>query len=411
MIEELVDGRKGFRFRAIEVNQKIGNFYIAAIPAKELVEITYSDVRRMASEQRDVERYLGIQRPVSTRRINQIRDYLTSPDASFPTAVVLAVDEKCAEFDPETGQLSVFAYPGEDGFEEEIPYSKIAKVLDGQHRLAGFLDKDDNYSFDFSEDGPFDINVSIFIGADLSQQATVFATVNLAQTKVNRSLVYDLEDFSKARSPYKSCHDISVALDSFGTKGGNAESNGPLFERIKRLGVATPGRTGETITQASFVESLVKFISLQPLADRNTLLDGKRLSRATDDELKKVPFRNLFLDERDLDIAEIINNYFTAIRKKWPESWNNPTRQGNILPKTNAFKAFMKYLKDDVYEVAVEGKFGTIPSVDDFYSYFEDLELTDQDFNTRNFAPGSGGQASFLKVLRREISPDDLFET
>ena len=118
MIEKLDDGQNGFRFRAIEVNQKIGNFYIAAIPARELVEITYSDVRRMASEQRDVERYLGIQRPVSTRRINQIRDYLTSPDASFPTAVVLAVDEKCAEYDPDTGKLSLFEFEGEPDFEE-----------------------------------------------------------------------------------------------------------------------------------------------------------------------------------------------------------------------------------------------------------------------------------------------------
>ncbi|WP_317963190.1 DGQHR domain-containing protein, partial [Phaeobacter italicus] len=363
MIERLDDGRVGFRFRAIEVQQKIGNFYIAAIPAKELVEITYSDVRRMASEQRDVERYLGIQRPVSTRRINQIRDYLTSPDASFPTAVVLAVDERCAEFDPESGELALFAYPGEAGFDEEIPFHKIAKVLDGQHRLAGFLDKDDNYSFDFEEDGPFEINVSIFIGADLSQQATVFATVNLAQTKVNRSLVYDLEDFSKARSPYKTCHDISVALDSFGSPEADPMKNGPLFQRIKRLGVATPGRKGETITQASFVESLVTFISLQPLVDRNTLLDGRKLTRANESDLEKIPFRNMFLDGLDLDIAEIVNNYFSAVRRKWPDSWNNPHRQGNILPKTNAFKAFMKFLKEDVYKDAVGGRYGEIPTV------------------------------------------------
>lgn len=409
MIDRISNGIRGLRFPAIEVNQKIGSFYIAAIPAQELIEITYSDVRRLASEQRDVERYLGIQRPVSSRRINEIREFLKSPDASFPTAVVLAVDERCARFEPESGELSLFEYDGEEGFEEKIPYNKIAKVLDGQHRLAGFLDKDNNYAFDFCDSGPFDINVSIFIGADLAQQASIFATVNLAQTKVNRSLVYDLEDFSNARSPFKTCHDIAIALDDFGDINFPPLKNGPFFRRIKRLGVSTPGRTDETITQASFVEALVRFISLQPLEDRNTLLDGKRLKRADSDLLMKVPFRNMFIDEKDLDIAEIINNYFTAVMHKWPDSWHDTKRKGNILPRTNAFKAFMIFLREDIYPEITEYKFDKIPSVKEFFRHFEGLQLYDKDFNTRNFAPGSGGQATFLKVLRKEISPESLF--
>jgi len=33
----------------------------------------------------------------------------------------------------------------------------------------------------------FDVNVSIFVDADIADQATVFATVNLAQTKVTEA--------------------------------------------------------------------------------------------------------------------------------------------------------------------------------------------------------------------------------
>src|SRR5690606_13459203 len=97
---------------------------------------------------------------------------------------------------------------------------------------------------------PFQINVSIFVGIDLPEQAKIFATVNLAQTKVNKSLVYDLEALARKRNPYKTCHHVAVALDS------NEDS--PLYQRIKRLGVATPGRAYEPLTQASFVEALVK---------------------------------------------------------------------------------------------------------------------------------------------------------
>jgi len=174
--------------------------------------------------------------------------------------------------------------------------------------------------------------------------------------------------------------------------------------------VATPGRTGETITQASFVESLVKLISETPLEDRNRLLAGKKISEPTLQQLSKTPLRGLFYDEADLTIAEILNNYFSAIRRKWPDSWNDPTRQGNILPRTNAFKAFMVYLKEHAYPKAVDGKFGRVPSVDKFYEFFHDLELTDQDITTRAFAPGSSGQSLFLKVLNREVDPSTLFE-
>ena len=36
--------------------------------------------------------------------------------------------------------------------------------------------------------------------------------------------------------------------------------------------------------------------------------------------------------------------------------------------------------------------------------------VSDEDFTSRNFVPGSGGQAMFLKMLRREISLDEMLE-
>ena len=65
-----------FTFDVLRVQQPIGDFYLAALPARTLVEISYADVRRLAEEQRDVERYLGIQRPISSRRIKQIKKYI-----------------------------------------------------------------------------------------------------------------------------------------------------------------------------------------------------------------------------------------------------------------------------------------------------------------------------------------------
>ncbi|MEQ6435896.1 hypothetical protein V8Z74_12760 [Comamonas sp. w2-DMI] len=164
------------------------------------------------------------------------------------------------------------------------------------------------------------------------------------------------------------------------------------------------------MTQASFVESLVKFISPNPVQDRNDLLAGKKIKHVAGSDLKKFPFRNLFIDGKEIDITEIIYNYFKAVEKKWPDSWNATDRVGNLLPRSNAFKAFMIYLREDAYPELAQGNYGLIPSVNEFYKKLDHIELKDEDFTTRNFAPGSGGQATFLKMLRGEISLEDMLD-
>ena len=388
------------RIPVLKVQQQIGDFYIASIDATDLVNISFSDVRRLVKDQRDLEKYLGIQRPVSKKRISEIKKYLLGRDATFPTSVIVAVDERCAEYEDRgenCGVLTLRPYVVDENSEDSaIPFSKIAKVIDGQHRIAAFMDDNGNLSLPFGSEN-FQINLSIFIGADVSEQANIFATVNLAQTKVSRSLVYDLTELAHTPSPHKTCHNVAVVLDK--------EESSPLHRRIKRLGTATPGRTHEPLTQQSFVEALVKFLSLDPVQDRNDLLDGKKLKKASKSELVKTPFRNLFIEGKELDIAEIVFNYFSAIRAKWPRSWEAKDQVGNLLPRSNAFKAFMKYLKEDVYvDLVGQDNIGRVPSASEFSNYFDHVDLRDEDFTSRNFAPGSGGQATFLKMLRGEIS-------
>lgn len=384
----------------IEVTQRIGTFYIGSISARDLVQISYADVRRI--EDRDVEKYLGIQRPLDEKRVKQIKKYLGSPDASFPTGVVLSIDQNCTEFD-QTGHLILRPHESEFPEEESIPINKIAKILDGQHRIAAFVDKNWNFDEDlWNEMGSsFYFNVNIFIGLDIDEQANIFATVNLAQTKVNRSLVYDLEGLSKTRSPFRTCHQIAVALDS-------ADTRSPLYERIKRLGVKTKGReSSEPLTQAAFVEALVKLISPDPFEDRILYLKGKEPKLAAGQELKKYPFRNLFIEKKDSEIALILYNYFTAIKMTWTHAWSGKDVEGNILPRSNAFKAFMRYLRT-IYLDIVELNIGQVPSVDQFKAILSKVNATDDDFTSGNFKPGSGGESAFYKLLIGETTIQDL---
>ena len=369
---------KKISFPCIRIKQPIGEFYIASIKSKNLCEITFYDVRRIEGE-RGFETYLGIQRPLNDKRVREISNYVESPDASFPTAVILAIDGVCVEFNEHQSQMTLSAYEDPEDQENNISLEQIAKVIDGQHRIEGLKDYE-------KED--FEINVSIFVDMDIADQAYLFSTVNLAQTKVNKSLVYDLFDLAKTRSPQKTCHNIAVALDK--------HDNSPFFQKIKRLGVATEGRFNETITQSTFVQALLKYISSDPLSDRNTYMNKKKLNRLNNiQDIEKLIFRNMFIEEKDLEITDILWNYFDSVKTKWPKAWDFDGR-GLILNKTNGFKALMRFLKPAYLYLTSPGK---VPTKEDFVKVFEKIDMKDDDFNTGEFKPGSSGEANLYREL------------
>ena len=366
-------------FTCIRATQPIGDLFIASIPFTVLIRISNFDVRRILQEGRDVERYLGIQRPVEDKRVRSLSDYVNYGDASFPTSVILAIDEEYARFDENANMMTVSnVRMGERA--PSIAIGRLARVLDGQHRIAGLR------AF---EGETFDVPVTIFVGADISDQAHIFATVNLEQTKVHKSLVYDLFSLARTRSPQKTCHNIAVALDR--------DKNSALHRRIKRLGFATEGRIFEPITQATFVESLMPYMSADPKKDRDLLLREKALQKLYGDDLYKMPFRNLFIDDKDLLITEIVANYFDAVRARWPDAWEE-TGRGRMLNRTNGFRALMRFLRNAYLDIAAPGQ---VPSAKKFLNdVFARMDLRDDDFTIDNFVPGSSGEGRLYRVLR-----------
>ena len=372
-----------FDFPCIRARQPIGDIFVGAISHKQIQRITYFDVRRVLRDERDFERYLGIQRPLDERRVGQLNTYVNFKDASFPTSIILALTEGYVSFDDEKNRMTVSNFrQGETA--PTINLGQIARVLDGQHRIAGLQ------GFKGEADA-FDLSVTLFVGADIADQAQIFATVNLEQTKVNKSLVYDLYELAHSRSPQKTCHNIAVALD------GDATS--PLYKRIKRLGIATDGRIFEPVTQATFVEAMIGYISNDPKSDRDKLLRGAKLSMSVGDELYKLPLRNLFIKEQDIDIAKIVNNYFLAVRQKWPVAWDERGR-GFVLNRTNGFRALMRFFRKAYLQVAEPGD---VPSQQRFFDHvFSAVALEDKDFTVENFGPGTSGEARLVRVLRGE---------
>jgi DGQHR domain-containing protein len=378
--------KQDVRFRAIKATQPIGDLYIASVPHEVLGKIAYFDVRRVLQQERDVERYLGIQRPLNPTRVKELEKYVNFRDATFPTAIIIAVADEYVVYEEDTEILEIRNYrEGEDAPSARI--REIARVIDGQHRIAGL------YAFKGER---FEVPVTVFVGSDISDQGYVFATVNLEQTKVSKSLAYDLFALAQTRSPQRTAHQIAVALDS--------DQHSPFYHKIKRLGIATPGRKrGELITQATFVEMLLAYISTDAKGDRDTLLRGGKLDKISSNRTEKMIFRNMFIDERDIDIGRIIFNYFTAISKKWPEDWENRER-GNILNKTNGFRAFMRVLRPLYQKIALPGN---IPSVDKFYEFIDEIPVPGTHFTIENYVPGTSGESELRGDLLGWLGLED----
>lgn len=352
-------------FKCIEIKQPIGIFYIGSIDSKDLVDIAYADVMRIKDRKDDFDVYLGIQRELSPGRVTDLEKYVNTVDASFPTSVILAIASENAEFDAKTQKMKI---PRRE---------EIAKIIDGQHRIAGLK----NYTGD-----SFQVNVTIFVDMEIEDQAMVFSTVNLKQTKVNKSLSYNLYQYATTRSPQKTCHDIAKLL--------NSKSSSPFQNHIKILGKAT-GKIEETITQATFVDRLIKYLSKDPMNDRDQIKRSKKLTHVEGKDTRRLIFRNMFIDDRDAEIARIIFNYFKAVENKWGDFWIKG-RTGNILNKTTGFGALMRFLRPCYLSV---GKLDEIVDIPEFDKIFKKINITGNSFTPENYLPGASGENKLFAKL------------
>ncbi len=124
---------KSIKIPVLKVQQPIGDFYIGMIDSKTLCDITEFDIRHLVREN-EIESYLGIQRRLDSKRVDEIKEYVRTSDACFPTAVILAVRGDCAEYDEEHRELTLSNLPDPEEGEDVVFFKDIARVLDGRFR-------------------------------------------------------------------------------------------------------------------------------------------------------------------------------------------------------------------------------------------------------------------------------------
>lgn len=376
----------------IKVSQPLGDFYIGKLKYKDIKSIAYSDVRRIErDEQTGYETYFGIQRKLSEKRIKEIADYVTTMDATFPSSILLSIDEYSID-GSEDEDFNMNNEPN-ISFNDTTSILKIkrdenlAHIIDGQHRVFGLKRAEEKGGLFSKEIDDFELVITIFVNMDDEQQALVFSTINKAHTKVNNSLVYDLYDLAKTRSPQRAVHNIVKLL--------NEKDNSPFKDKVKMLGFAEDANM-ETITQATLAELILNYISKNPLKDRDYLKRGKKLPEIEGRGSEKYFFRKWFINHEEAKIAKLLWNYFKAIEDKWSIAWWDTT---SILSKSTGIIALMRFLKDIILK---KSKANTIVTVQEFSEIFERIKLDDADFTKETFESGGVGQSKLYNRLKSD---------
>lgn len=371
---EIKENQQYISIPCLEATQPIGKMYVAIINSDVLEFLSMVDVRRLKDE-REVEEYTGIQRKLSPNREREIGKYVNLIDATFPNSIILAMSSENVSFNPMDKSLTI------------LYKDDVAKVLDGQHRIAGL-----NY---FNRKGEFfQCIVTIYIDMELEDQAIVFSTINTEQKPVSKSLAADLFEFAKSRSPQKTCHTIARVLDQ--------EKDSPFYQKIKILGNANDTEK-ETITQDTFVKGIIQYISKDPQADRqiykhNRLFFGsKKPEYASEKDRNKLFLRKLFIDdEKDVKITQLLVNYFQAVQNKWNYSWNTVINN-NILNKSTGYIALIKFFR--VACLNLRTSEDEVITKEMFQELFNKIDIEDGSFNNQNYIPGAKGQSMLYNEL------------
>jgi DGQHR domain-containing protein len=291
------------KFSANCTTTKLGDVsaHTFAMKVKDLVHIYYVAVRGEDEEEG------AVQRPLSKRRIEGIKDYILDGNTFFNSFILNWTDEK--------NKVTV------EGGKIEFPLvAGAAQAIDGQHRLAGLedaMEADDSV-------GERILIVTLCVGLSTKQAATIFLNINTEQRPVPKSLLFDLfgETASDPNHAINRARDIAFAL--------NEDSESPLYNLIKFPGAP---RGSGTIELSTFVSALKKGLE-------------------ADGELTKRKIRSL--DHQTL----AVRNYFQAIKDAYVEDkiWANAAQ--NPFFKAAGFNGAMDFFMDKlVFKCAEKGSF------------------------------------------------------
>lgn len=350
-----------FKTKALRVEQPLGEFFVAVIPANILLEVAFSDRLRARLENEDIGYSVsGTQRAKTPNRRTQIAEYINRVDAAFPNSIILA-----ANYDEATGTIR--ASETEEGvvdpsvwtidelpdgcFELTIPSAeKLAGIIDGQHRLDGFRQP--------VTEGRRDMELicAVFTALPKPYQAQLFATINSTQKPVDKSLTYEMFGYNISDEPVDRWTPDKLAV--YLTRRLNTLAESPLKGRIviaprRDIGLKALSRNDWKVSTATVVEGILRLISSNPKRDANLMLTPPLKTRTAlrHGPRDRSPLRDIFIAEQDALLFAMVLNYVKVCQALfWEEA-----KPGSFILKTVGVQALFDILRKLAVEAATVG--------------------------------------------------------
>lgn len=330
---------------AIKVSQPLCDFYLTSMKAKDLMEVSFSEQLQYHDENGKLQ---GSQRKIDSKRLSEIGRYIDSVEMSFPSSIIIAANynEEGEIVDEEKLRWNIEDV-GNGIFKIIIPTnSKLAAVIDGQHRLQGFGDKYLTNKDRLNVDLP----VSIFFDLSNPYQAFLFATINGNQRKVDKSLALEQFGFNVEDEPQHSWTPEKLAV-YFVRKLNFKES--PIKGHIKIAPTISSQLHKQifeieaewTVSTATIVDGILNLFSSKPKRDRVEMAQedifGRRRRSMVAKFSDKSPLRKQYLENKDDLIFEIIENFLTAAKETVWKDFNSKS----YIFKTVGVQALFDLLK------------------------------------------------------------------
>ncbi|MDD5022434.1 MAG: DGQHR domain-containing protein [Endomicrobiaceae bacterium] len=301
----------------IEIEQPIGIFLVAKMKASALLAISSKEERYYNKE---LEEYIGIQRPLKRDKIKSLQKFINTNDATFPNTIIGTLDTDFYNYNSTEKKLTI--KQSKDAF----------KIIDGQHRLMAFEEQ--------SVAASFDLLVVFFLDVDLSDQAYIFSIINTTQSKLDPSLVQDLSELSDITTPEKIVHSIAKIF--------NKRNDSPWYKMIKLLGKKDISSSNAIISQYSFNRSILNYMyDKNNTAEIRNILKESKNKRINLNKLdinkNKFIFWDFYVNSEEGTLYLILNAYFDALKEVFSSEWCS---QESILCKTTGYDAFMKLFKN-----------------------------------------------------------------
>lgn len=271
----------------VQATQHGRSFFVTALSAADIVNISYV-ARRGVDEEEG-----AVQRVLNPARIAGIREFVLAGGV-FPTSIVLNWSEKETEPTKEGSTLTIQRSP------------RSAQIIDGQHRVLGLAEAIKKRK----SLARFHVPVSLYCGLTTKQCADIFLSINTEQKPVQRSLVFDLYSLA---SDY--IVDPAALRASDLAKQLNEDEGSPYRGLIKFPG-APPSQRGLAL---STVVS-----ALKPLIE------------------DKGAFEQVGLIELRLQ-TQFLVNFFGVLRRAYSVEWDSP---GNVFRYAAGFLGAIEFVKN-----------------------------------------------------------------